>query len=69
MKFSDNKLRNSTSKVYIKTNEVDFSKRDEYNSLLWEKIKESLYQVPARAVKIGESIYNKDGIYLAYRIC
>ena len=79
MKFSDNLIRNSLREVYVKDSAKRFATRDEFGSNLWDIEKENiafdkhlhskihLYKVPARAVRIGESIYDKTGKFEAYR--
>jgi hypothetical protein len=73
MKFADHIIRNNLDLVFIKSSESEFELRDEYNSNLWDiktmhiNKNEHLYEVPARAVKIGENIYHGNGQFLTYR--
>lgn len=79
MNFSDRIIRDEFYECYVKRSEVDFKQRKESGSNLWEiekfniafnKSQNSpvhLYKTPARDVKIGESIYNETGDYVAYR--
>lgn len=59
--------------VYVKRTEFDMSQRPENNALYCEKIKyigkdKNIYLVHAEDVLVGESIYDENGNYEAYRI-
>lgn len=63
-------------KVLIKSSDREFNQRNVSDSLGWEQGKPVdkkgrdviySYSIPAREVKIGESIYNEDGSFRAYR--
>lgn len=54
------------------SNEMD--EREEFNSNLWELERENflkkgnnIYSIPVRDLKVGESIYTKDGKFISYR--
>jgi hypothetical protein len=73
MKFSDNIIREPLDEVFVKRSEVQMDAREESNSNLVD-VQEydveagvNLYQVPVRDVKIGESIYDERGKFVAYR--
>lgn len=68
IKFSDNILIPELETVKIKKFGAAFEMRSESNSNLWEGEGNGLIATPARAVKIGESIYNEDGSFRAYRV-
>ncbi len=77
MKFSDNIIRENSDIVFVIRTDAEMEARDEYNSNLWgiEKCigkdkagrKVWLFSTPARDVKIGESIYDEQGKFEAYR--
>ena len=73
MKFSDNIIRESLEVVYVIRTQKEMEAREEYNSNIWEKVKDfpgnsHLFSIPVRDVKIGESIYNNTGNkFIAYR--
>lgn len=54
--------------VLIKKRDSNFFNRSESNSNLWDDEGNGFISTPARAVKIGECIYNKDGSFRAYRV-
>jgi hypothetical protein len=73
MKFSDNIIREPLDEVFVKRSEIQMDTREESNSNLVD-VQEydveagvNLYQVPVRDVKIGESIYDERGKFVAYR--
>ena len=67
--FSDNVgYLESLEIVLIKKINSNFSQRSESNSNLWEDEGNGFISTPARSVKIGECIYNKDGSFRAYRV-
>lgn len=68
IQFSDNLLISELEIVRIKKFKSNFHKRDETNSNLWEDEANGFISTPARAVKIGESIYYQDGTFRAYRV-
>ena len=64
---------NSDAEVYVKRTEYDMNQRPECGCLYVENIRyagknKNLYLVHADDVAIGESIYNIEGNYEAYRI-
>lgn len=74
MKFSDNIERSDLDIVFAIRTEVEMQEREEYSSNLWELARENflkkgnnIYSIPARDLKIGESIYDKSGKFIAYR--
>lgn len=74
MKFSDNIIREPLEIVFVIRTEQEMMAREEANSNLWELEREdflkkgnNIYAIPVRDLKIGESIYFKDGKFLAYR--
>jgi len=72
MKFSDNIERTSLEEVFVIRTTEDMHSREEASSDLWDYLKGmgndyNLYSTPVRDVKIGESIYNSEGNYVAYR--
>ena len=74
MKFSDNIERGGLDTVYAIIKESEFEQQDEFYSLLWDVERynflekgQNLYSIPARALKIGQSIHDKNGKYVAYR--
>lgn len=65
-------LLENDSDVYVKRTEFDMCQRPEANTLYVEKIRhvdgdKNLYLVHAEDVLIGESIYEANGNYEAYR--
>jgi len=75
MKFSDKIERTSLEEVYVIRTSEEMKAREEYNSNLWDLERENflkkgnnIYKTVVRDVKISESIYNKKGRYLAYRV-
>ena len=71
-KFSDNVVRNNLDTVYVAREEKDMESREEYNSNLWDYERDlpkglKLYSTPVRDVRIGESIYDKNYKFIAYR--
>ena len=66
--FSDSLLVPELETVLIKKANSNFEKRDEANSNLWDDEFNGFISTPARAVKIGETIYYKDGSFRAYRV-
>jgi hypothetical protein len=71
-KFSDNVVRKNLDIVYVAREEKDMESREEFNSLLWEFESElpkglKLYSTPVRDVRIGESIFDKNYKFIAYR--
>jgi hypothetical protein len=74
MKFSDNIIRNNLDTVFVIRTEQEMQEREEANSNLWELQRENflkkgnnIYSIPVRDLKIGESIYTKDGKFISYR--
>lgn len=74
MKFSDNIERTNLEEVFVIRKSEEMEAREEYNSNLWDlerrnflKKGNNIYSIPARDVKISESIYSKLGRYIAYR--
>lgn len=74
MKFSDNIKRTNLEEVFVIRTSEEMEAREEYNSNLWDlerrnflKKGNNIYSIPARDVKIGESVYSKLGRYIAYR--
>ena len=74
MKFSDNIKRTNLEEVFVIRKSEEMEAREEYNSNLWDlerrnflKKGNNIYSIPARDVKIGESVYSKLGRYIAYR--
>ena len=73
MKFSDNIIRDAYSKVYVTRDNRDTKRIEEdeisYNFEFVKNLKggKKLYSAACEAVKIGESIYDECGNYLAYR--
>lgn len=74
MKFADKIERDDLDIVYVLRTKEDMESRDEYNSNIWNLVRENkmigknLYETPARDVKIGESIYYKNMRYLTTRL-
>lgn len=75
MKFSDNIERTSLEEVFVIRTKKEMEAREESNSNLWELQRENflkkgnnLYQTVVRDVKVSESIYNKAGRFVAYRV-
>lgn len=68
IKFSDGLLIEELEIVRIKKRGAEFKSRLESGSNLWEDQQDGFITTPARAVKIGEYIYNEDGTFLAYRV-
>ena len=74
MKFSDKIERTALDEVFVIRTEKEMEAREEYNSNLWELHSSGLqkgnnmYKTVVRDVKIGESIYNKAGKEIAYRV-
>lgn len=75
MRFSDNISRTSLEEVLVIRTSEEMEAREEYNSNLWELEREhfpkkgnNLYQTVVRDVKIGESIYDRNGRFLCYRV-
>lgn len=74
MKFSDNIIRQALDTVFVIRTESEMREREESNSNLWELERENflkkgnnIYSIPVRDLKTGESIYDKNGKYIAYR--
>lgn len=77
MKFTDNITRQDLDTVFVIRTQKEMEEmeeREEFNSNLWELQREdflkngsNIYSIPARDLKIGESIYTKDGRFIAYR--
>jgi prolyl oligopeptidase PreP (S9A serine peptidase family) len=74
MKFSDNIVRNQLDTVFVIRTEKEMEEREEFNSNLWELQRENflkegnnIYSIPVRDLKVGESIYTKDGRFISYR--
>ena len=75
MNFSDKIQRDSLEEVFVIRTEEEMNLRDESNSNLWNLERENflkkgnnIYKTVARDVKFGESIYDKFGKYIAYRV-
>lgn len=72
MKFSDNIERASLEEVFVIRTTEDMNSREEVNSNLWD-LKRSLgnknfiFSIPARDLRIGETIVNWKGNFIAYR--
>lgn len=71
-KFSDNVIRKQLDIVCVAREEKDMESRLEYNSNLWDYERDlpkglKLYSTPVRDVRIGETIYDKNYRYVAYR--
>ena len=74
MKFSDNIERASLEEVFVVRTAKEMEAREEYNSNLWDlqrknfiKKGNNIYKTVSRDIKIGESIYTKNGRLIAYR--
>jgi len=72
MKFSDNVIRENLDTVHVIRTEQEMEARDEYNSYLWDEVRKMqkgniLFSIPVRDLKIGESIYDSKGRFVAYR--
>lgn len=72
MKFSDNAERTSLEEVLVIRTSDDMNSREEANSNLWGfkrslDTKKYLYYIPARDLRIGESIFDLNGNHIAYR--
>lgn len=71
MKFSDKLIRSKTEKVIILEENKIFRQREISQSNNWELRKNigtsGYYEIPASETKIGESIFNEDYSFLAYR--
>lgn len=73
MTFSDRTERKATSKVLVSRTKKEMESREEYQSMLVDYVRvshiknEHIYSIPAREVKIGESILTTQGRFLAYR--
>lgn len=74
MKFSDNIIRQDLDTVLVIRTEEEMQEREESNSNLWEIERENflkkgnnIYSIPVRDLKIGESIYDKNGKFISYR--
>jgi len=80
MKFSDELDRTSLEEVLVKRTEKDMESREEASSDLWDieeyniskyevNTKEwlNLYRVPARDVRVGETIRYDAFTFIAYR--
>lgn len=68
IQFSDNLMIDELEIVRIKKFKSNFQNRSESNSNLWEDETNGFISTPARAVKIGESIFYDDGTFRAYRV-
>ena len=75
MKFSDNIERTSLEEVFVIRTAKEMEAREEFNSNLWDLVRENflkkgnnIYKTVVRDVKISESIYTKNGKYIAYRL-
>ncbi len=68
IQFSDNLLIPELEIVRIEKIKSNFHNRAEANSNLWEDETNGFISTPARAVKIGESIFYEDGTFRAYRV-
>jgi hypothetical protein len=71
-KFSDGIIRKQLDIVYVARTNEDMESREEYNSNLWDYERDlpkglKLYSTPVRDVRIGETIYDKNYRFVAYR--
>jgi len=75
MNFSDNIVRAPLDIVCVIRTSEEMEAREEHNSNLWEMVRHinkktgvNMYATPARDVKYGESIFSKNGEFIAYRV-
>ena len=75
MKFSNKQDYSLLDEVYVIRTEKEMQSRDEYNSNLWEYVKMInpkkgliLYKTVVRDVKVSETIHDRNGRNLGYRV-
>lgn len=77
IKISENRQLGNLTLVYVKRTEKEMEAREEFHSLLWEQVSRVyaksripvyLYKIPARDLKIGESIFDKKGKFIGHRL-